>query len=139
MHISRNFITQSCHIFKKDKNGCSIFDFFLIRSVQNGSNLIKLDFSPIKNATIKSCHKQDNIGCFVFDFFGSENGSKSTIATQKSDRVKSYRKIINLQTFWWWCLVPHCLDITTQQKEPDKLLQIQQYMHPIIRSQLHLY
>ena len=34
---------KSCHIFKKDKNGRFIFDFFWIRSVQNGSNLIKLD------------------------------------------------------------------------------------------------
>ena len=33
----------SCYIYKKDKNGCFILDFFSIRSVQNGSNLIKLD------------------------------------------------------------------------------------------------
>ena len=30
------------YIYKKDKNVCLILDFFWIRSVQNGSNLIKL-------------------------------------------------------------------------------------------------
>ena len=37
----------------KNKNGHLIFDFFLIRSVQNGSNLIKLDFSSIKKCYYK--------------------------------------------------------------------------------------
>ena len=69
---------KSCHIYRKDKNDCSIFDFFWIRSVQNGSNLIKLDqigFSrQSKNVTMKSCHifRKDKNGCLVFDFFGSD-------------------------------------------------------------------
>ena len=54
------------------------FDFFWIRSVQNVSNLIKLDQIGFphrsKNVTIKSCHifRKDKDGCFVFDFFGSD-------------------------------------------------------------------
>ena len=54
------------------------FDFFWIRSVQNGSNLIKLDQIGFpcqsKNVTMKSCHisRKDNNGCFVFDSFGSD-------------------------------------------------------------------
>ena len=35
-HQSKNVTIKSCHIYKKDKNGCFILDFF-------GSNLIKLD------------------------------------------------------------------------------------------------
>ena len=45
---SKNVTIKSCHIYRMDKNGCFVFDFFLIRSVQNGSNLIKFDFSAIK-------------------------------------------------------------------------------------------
>ena len=52
------------------------FWFFWIRSVQNGSNLIKLDQSGFphqsKNVAIKSCHIKDKNRCFVFDFFGSD-------------------------------------------------------------------
>jgi hypothetical protein len=43
LHLSKNVSIQSCQIFKKNKNGRFIFDFFWIRSVQNGSYLIKLD------------------------------------------------------------------------------------------------
>ena len=39
---SKNVTIKSCHIYRKDKNGCFIW-FFRIRSVQNGSNLIKID------------------------------------------------------------------------------------------------
>ena len=46
-HQSKNVPIKICHIFRKDKNGCFVFDFFWIRSLQNGSNLIKVDFSPI--------------------------------------------------------------------------------------------
>ena len=55
-----------------------LFLIFWIRSVQNGSNLIKLDqigFSrQSKNVTMKSCHifRKDKNGCLVFDFFGSD-------------------------------------------------------------------
>ena len=72
-HQSKNVPIKICHIYRKDKNGCFVFDFFWIRSVQNGSNLIKLDFSPIKNVTIKSCHiyHEDKNGYFIFDIFGS--------------------------------------------------------------------
>ncbi len=54
-----------------------LFWIFLIRSVQNGSHLIKLDQIGFprqsKNVTIKSCHiyKKDRNGCFIFEFFGS--------------------------------------------------------------------
>ena len=41
-HQSKNVIIKSCHIYRKDRNDCFIFDFFWIRSVKNGSNLIKL-------------------------------------------------------------------------------------------------
>ena len=42
-HQSKNVSIKSCHIYKKDKNGCFVLDFFWIRSVQTWSNLIKLD------------------------------------------------------------------------------------------------
>ena len=45
---SKNATIKSCHIYRKGKNDCFVFDFFLIRSVQNGSNLIKFDFSAIE-------------------------------------------------------------------------------------------
>ena len=52
------------------------FLIFWIRSVQNGSNLIKLDQIGFphqsKNVPIEICHiyRKDKNGCFVFDFFG---------------------------------------------------------------------
>ena len=46
-HQSKSVPIKICHIYRKGKNGCFVFDFFWIRSVQNGSNLIKVDFSPI--------------------------------------------------------------------------------------------
>ena len=72
--MTKNVTMKSCHIYRKDKNGCFVFDFFWIRSVQNGSNLIKVDFSPIKNVTIKSCHiyRKDKNGCFILIFLGSD-------------------------------------------------------------------
>ena len=81
---SKNVAIKSCHIYRKDKNGCSASDFFWIRSVQNGSNLIKLDQIGFphgsKNVTIKSCHIyiKDKNGCFVFDFFGSDLSMNQT-------------------------------------------------------------
>ena len=50
---------------------------FWIRSVQSGSNLIKLyqiGFSPSKIITIKSCHiyHEDKNGYFIFEFFESD-------------------------------------------------------------------
>ena len=47
MHIPKNVNIQSCHIFKKNKNGRFIFDFFgsdPSKMDQTWSNLIKLDF-----------------------------------------------------------------------------------------------
>ena len=81
-HQSKNVPIKSCHIYRKAKNGCFIFDFFVIRSVQNGSNLLKLDFSLIKKVTIISCHicRKDKNGCFVYDFFwirSAQNGSNN--------------------------------------------------------------
>jgi hypothetical protein len=72
-HKSKNVTIKSCHIYKKDKNVCLIFDFFgsdLSKMDQTGSNWIKMDFSPIK----KSCqiYKKDKNGPFIFDFFGSD-------------------------------------------------------------------
>ena len=58
--------------------------FFLIRSVQNGSNLIKLIQNGFphqsKNVIIKSCHiyRKGRNDCFVVDFFwirSVQNGS----------------------------------------------------------------
>ena len=56
--------------FTKRMKMAVYFGFFLIRSVQNGSNLIKLDFlTNLKSVTIKSCHiyRKDKNGYFVFD------------------------------------------------------------------------
>ena len=38
----KTFSIKSCHIYKKDKNGCVFLEYFWIRCVQNKSNLIKL-------------------------------------------------------------------------------------------------
>ena len=38
-HLSKNVTIKSCHIYRKDKNGCFVFDFL----DQICSNLIKLD------------------------------------------------------------------------------------------------
>ena len=53
---SQNDAIKSCHIYKKDKNGCFILDFF-------GSDLSKMDQTwsnwnshQSKNVTIKSCY-----------------------------------------------------------------------------------
>jgi hypothetical protein len=59
-HQSKNVIIKSCHIYRKDKNGCFILDF-LDRSVKNGSNWVKLyQYRFFTNqkllCTIKSCH-----------------------------------------------------------------------------------
>ena len=55
-----------------------LFLIFWIRSVQNRSNMIKLDqigFSQqSKNVTIKSCHnyRKDKNGCFILIFLRSD-------------------------------------------------------------------
>ena len=61
-------------LFKEDKNGHLIFDFF-------GSDLSKMDQTwsiwisqKSKNVIIKSCHtnRKYRDGCWIFDFFGSD-------------------------------------------------------------------
>ena len=78
-HQSKNVSIKICHIYRKDKNGSFVFDFFgadLSKMDQSGSNLIKLDQIGFphqsKNVPIKICHiyRKDKNGCFVFDFFG---------------------------------------------------------------------
>ena len=76
-HKSKSVSIDSFHIYKKNKNGCFIFDFF-------GSDLpkwIKLDQTwsnwishQSKNVTIKSCHiyRKDKNDCFIFEFFRSD-------------------------------------------------------------------
>ena len=46
-HQSKNVSIKICHIYRKDKNGSFVFDFFgsdLSKIDQTWSNLIKLDF-----------------------------------------------------------------------------------------------
>ena len=73
-HQSKNVAIKSCHIYRKNKNGCFVFDFF-------GSDLSKMDQTwsnwishQSKNVAIKSCHiyRKDKNACYVFDFFGSD-------------------------------------------------------------------
>ena len=69
-------------LFKEDKNGHLIFDFFgsdLSKMDQNGSKWLKLDkIGFLTNQkmlhTIKSCHinRKDRNDCLIFDFFGSD-------------------------------------------------------------------
>ena len=75
----KNVSIKSCHIFKKNKNGCFIFYLFFFWS--DPSKWIKLDQTwsnwishQSKNVTIKSCHiyRKDKNDCFVFWFFGSD-------------------------------------------------------------------
>ena len=104
-----------------------LFLIFWIRSVHNGSNLIKLDqigFSrQSKNVTMKSCHifRKDKNGCFVFDFFGSylpemDQAWSNWISDQsKNVTVKSchiYRKDKNGSFVFDLC----CLDLSKMQQ-----------------------
>ena len=75
-HQFINFPMKSCHIYRKDKNDCSIFDFFgsdLSKMDQNCKNLIKLDFLTNLKMLLKKVvtfFRKDKNGCLVFDFFG---------------------------------------------------------------------
>ena len=73
-HQSKNVPIKICHIYRNNKNGRFVFDFF-------GSDLYKMDQTSSKwishqskNVTIKICHiyRKDKNGCFVFDFFASD-------------------------------------------------------------------
>jgi hypothetical protein len=84
--VTSNWISlpiQKCYYKKlshlqKGSKWLFCFWFFWIRSVQYGSNLIKLDQIGFphqsKNVTIKSCHiyRKDKNGCLVFDYFASD-------------------------------------------------------------------
>ena len=66
-HQSKNITIKICHIYKKNNNGCFILDFFwsdLPKFANLWSNLIKLDFSPIKKWKVNDC--------FILFFFGSD-------------------------------------------------------------------
>ena len=73
--IWRCYYEKLSHLQKGEK-WLFCFWFFWIRSVQNGSNLIKLDqigfLHQSKNVPIKNYHiyRKDKNGCFVFNFFG---------------------------------------------------------------------
>ena len=78
------FLTNQKMILKKvdtfTKRIKSFFFVFLIISIQNGWNLIKLDFHQSKIVTIKYCHiyHEDKNGYLIFDFFrirSVQNGS----------------------------------------------------------------
>ncbi len=45
----KNVTAKNCHIFQEDKNGYFILDFFWIRSVKIGSNLINLQSKKVNN------------------------------------------------------------------------------------------
>ena len=71
---SQNDAIKSCHIYKKDKNGCFILDY-------SGSDLSKMDQTcsnwishQSKNVSIQSCHiyKLDKNGHFILDQIGSD-------------------------------------------------------------------
>jgi hypothetical protein len=64
-HQFINFPMKRCHIYRKDKNDCFIFDFFWIRSVQNGSDLIKLDqigFLKNQKMLLRHVSRSENLG-----------------------------------------------------------------------------
>ena len=70
---SKNVTIKSCHIYRKDKNDCFVFDFFgsdLSKMDQTWSNLIKLDFSPIKKCYYKKLSERIKMAA-LFDFLGS--------------------------------------------------------------------
>ena len=73
-HQSIHIPIKICHIYRKDKNDCFVFDFL-------GSDLSKMDQTwskwishQSKNVAIKSCHiyRKDKNACYVFGFFGSD-------------------------------------------------------------------
>ena len=47
---------QSCHVFKKNKNGCFVFDFFGLDLSKMDQTWSKWISHQSKNVTIKSCH-----------------------------------------------------------------------------------
>ena len=74
---SKNVTIKSCHIYRKDKNGC----LFLIFLDQICPKWIKLDQTwsnwishQSKNVTITNCHiyRKDKNDRLIFDFFGSD-------------------------------------------------------------------
>ena len=75
---SQNDAIKSCHIYKKDKNGCFILDFFgsdPSKMDQTWSNLIKLDFSPIKKVLllkVSTFTERIKMAVLFFNFFGSD-------------------------------------------------------------------
>ena len=74
-HQSKNVTIKSCHIYRKDKNGCFVFDFSLNQICPKWIKLDQIGFPhQSKNVTIKSCHiyRNDKNGSFVLDFFGSD-------------------------------------------------------------------
>ena len=64
---SKNVAIKSCHIYRKDKNGCFVFDFFLD---QICPKWIKLDQTGFPHQS-KNITKNKN-GHLIFDFFGSD-------------------------------------------------------------------
>ena len=58
-HQSKNVTIKSCHIYRKDKNGCFVFDFFgsdLSKMDQTWSNLISQLFSLFSLFDFKRCY-----------------------------------------------------------------------------------
>ena len=88
---SKNVTIKSCHIYKKDNNGRSVFDFC-------GSDLSKMDQTwskwishKSKSVSIDSFHiyKKNKNGCFIFYFW---------IRSSKLDQTWS--NLIKLDQTW---------------------------------------
>ena len=74
-HQSKNVSIKICHIYRKDKNGSFVFDFFFNQICPKWIKLDQIGFSQqSKNVTIKSCHIywKDKNGCFILIFLGSD-------------------------------------------------------------------
>ena len=109
---SQNDAIKSCHIYKKDKNDCFILDFFgsdLSKMDQTWSNLLELDFSPIKKCFYtKLSHLQ--IGYKLPFYFGLDwirsvqnglNLTKSVQIGSKKIRINRIDQMVQIRLNWF--------------------------------------
>ena len=103
---SQNDAIKSCNIYKKDKNGYFILDFFgsdLSKMDQTWSNLLKLDFSPIKKCFYtKLSHLQ--IGQKLQFYFGSDwiRSVQNGLNLTKLDQIGSqWLTLVHIGSHWF--------------------------------------
>jgi hypothetical protein len=86
-HQSKNVAIKSCHIYHDGKNDHYFFWSDWIRTVQNGSNLMKLESSHIKKCHI---HHEDKNGHFILNQIGSDISKMDQIGFLPNQKILSH-------------------------------------------------